>query len=241
MGPHSQKDFLILCDKLRFSFEVAPDGGVYSAIDAAFRHFDIYGFDRMTWINADDLLHPTALHNVSGIISKFPQVDWLGGRTSLLSEDGTLENHYPPIKFPQRAVAAGIFDGRHTANGELIQQEGSFWSPYLWLSVGGVNTDFRRAGDFDLWRRFAKHSIFTSVDRTTGYFRRREGQLSGDMARYHQEIDSSLTKAELMERAEVARIYRECKTDEELGSAGFRWRVAEYHNAWMFDERPRSA
>lgn len=231
-------NFPTICSQFKFSFDVAQDGGVYSAINAAFGRFDVSSFDRMTWINADDLLDKTALHTVSAIISKFPHVDWLGGRTSLLAEDGTLTHHFPSEKFPQKAVAAGIFDGRHTRNGVLIQQEGSFWSPELWLKVGGVNGQFRYAGDYDLWRRFARHSIFTSVDRTTGYFRRREGQISGDMTSYHKEIDASFSKAELVERAHVAKSYREYLTDNELGAAGFKWRVAEYQTMWMFDERP---
>lgn len=235
---HLRDDFPTLCDQFKFSFEVAKDDGVYSAISAGFGRFDVAGFDRMTWINADDLLDPSALRTVSDIITKFPHVDWLGGRTSLLSEDGTLTHHFPPEKFPQKAVAAGLFDGRHTKNGVLIQQEGCFWSPDLWRRAGGVNANFRYAGDYDLWRRFAEHSIFTSLDRTTGYFRRRDGQLSGDMTRYHREIDASFSKAELLELADVSRVYRECKTDNELGAAGFKWRVAEYHGVWMFDERP---
>jgi hypothetical protein len=237
---HLKDDFPALCNSFKFSFEVAKDSGVYSAINAGFSRFDLSGFDMMTWINADDLLDPSALRTISGIVTKFPQADWLGGSTALLAEDGTLTHLYAPDIFPQKAVAAGLFDGRHTSNCALIQQEGCFWSPDLWLRSGGVNPNFRYAGDYDLWRRFALHSIFTSIDRPTGYFRNREGQLSGDISRYHQEIDQSLSNEEMNDLEQVSKIYRKCRTNKHLVASGFRWRTAEYRDTWRLIESPAS-
>ena len=39
--------------------------------------------------------------------------------------------------------------------------------------------NFRLAGDFDLWRRYAKHSELVVVDTILGCFRVRAGQLTG--------------------------------------------------------------
>ena len=56
--------------------------------------------------------------------------------------------------------------------------------------VFALDSKLRYAGDFDLWRRFARHTDYHTLDSITGTHRRREGQLSSDIAPYHAEVDS---------------------------------------------------
>ncbi len=56
------------------------------------------------------------------------------------------------------------------------------------------------AGDFDLWRQFAKHAPCYKVNTITAYFRRHENGLSSDIERYYKEIDTLLEGGDLTRR-----------------------------------------
>jgi hypothetical protein len=97
--------------------------------------------------------------------------------------------------------------------------------PRSWQETEGADPNFRLAGDFDLWRRFARHTDLVVVDRILGCFRVRKGQVSEDMPGYRAEIDASLSPAEIETRAKVAKRY---------ARAGFEYRVLVryYQQPW---------
>lgn len=238
-----REGFPVLCEGLTFTYASEPDRGVYDAINKGFGRFDLGRFGAMTWINADDMLDPKACRTVQAVMERFPDVAWIGGRISLLDEDGFLTHQYYPGRFPRRAVAAGIFDGRHNDQKTLIQQEGTFWRPALWQHVGGIDADrYRLAGDFELWRRFAAHAEYVAVDRPLGFFRRRAGQLSGDLARYHAEIDANLTAEEKEERSRMAALYGRSRRFKDAVANDLTWRVVTYEHdkdGWHMDTHPQ--
>ncbi|WP_084572641.1 glycosyltransferase [Methylocapsa aurea] len=194
-------DFPIGCDRIEFSFATAPDQGVYDAVN---RGFSACGdSDIMAWINSDDRFEPGAFVTVADIFDKYLDCDWVTGRPMVIAEDGAMFSYPTPVTpFPRQAIAAGIFDGR---TARFIQQEGTFWRAGLWKKAGGLDANFRLAGDFDLWRRFAKHSDLVSVDAVLGGFRMRVGQLSANKADYYAEIDASLSPEQMKTRAKSAR------------------------------------
>jgi glycosyltransferase involved in cell wall biosynthesis len=198
------RDFPIGCEGIEFSFASASDRGLYDAIN---RGFEACGTsDVMAWINADDRFEPGAFATVGEIFKSFLDIDWLTGRTTLIDEAGTILFLSPFTPFPREAIKAGIFDGRF-AGPYIIQQEGTFWRSTLWKKAGGLNPNFRLAGDFDLWRRFAEHSELVVADTILGCFRFREGQLSANMAPYQAEIDASLSSDEMKIRAKASKTY----------------------------------
>ncbi len=222
------RDFPVSCQGIEFSYASAPDRGLYDAVN---RGFEACGdSDAMGWINADDRFEPGAFATVEEIFRHYPGIDWLTGRTTLLDEVGTILLLAPITPFPRKAIEAGIFDGRF-AGPTLIQQEGTFWRPALWKRAGGLDANFRLAGDFDLWRRFAKQSDLVVVDTVLGCFRFRAGQLTTNMARYHAEIDASLSTDEMKIRAKTAKTY---------AKAGFKYRVVvrNYMGPWQCDYWP---
>ena len=179
-------DFPINCAGIKFSFSSEPDRGLYDAVN---RGFAACGdSDLMAWINADDRYEPGAFVTVAEIFDKHSDIDWVTGRPTVINEAGGMLHISPIVPFPRTAIAAGIFEGRFAR--PFIQQEGTFWRPGLWEKTGGLNANFRFAGDFDLWRRFAIQSDLVIVDTILGCFRKRAGQLTNDMRRYHAEIDS---------------------------------------------------
>ncbi len=196
-------DFPIGCASVGFSFASARDNGLYDAVDRGFRACG--PGDVMTWINADDRLVPGAFATVVSMFARYPNIDWVTGRHTMITESGEILYLSPLIPYPRQAVAAGIFDGRSTQ--AFVQQEGTFWRARLWEKAGGLDPRFRLAGDLDLWRRFARHSDLVSADTMLGCFRVREGQLSKNMAKYYAELDASFSPDEVAARAQAARRY----------------------------------
>jgi glycosyltransferase involved in cell wall biosynthesis len=222
------RNFPIVCEGIEFSFASAPDRGLYDAISHGFTICG--GSDAMAWINADDRFESGAFATVEEILRRFPDIDWLTGRTTLIDEAGIMLLLSPVTPFPREAIEAGIFDGRH-AGPHFIQQEGTFWRPALWKKAGGLDTNFRLAGDFDLWRRFARHSDLVVADTILGCFRVRAGQITTNLAPYHAEIDASLSPEEIENRVKAARAY---------AKAGYAYRVAvrDYMKPWRCESRP---
>jgi glycosyltransferase involved in cell wall biosynthesis len=214
--------FPVLCEGIDFSYASGPDAGLYDAIRRGFAACG--GSDAMTWLNADDRLEPGALHTVAHILERFPDIDWLGGRSTIADETGIIVISWPIMPFPRKAIAAGIFDGRFAPI--FIQQEGLFWRSRLWEAAGGLKGEFRLAGDFDLWRRFAARTDLVIADTILGCWRRREGQLSANREDYYAEIDRSLSPAETAARAATAAEFRRARALNRLKRHGFTYRIA---------------
>ena len=218
--------FPVLCAGLEFSYASGPDGGLYDAIRQGFSaagQGEVMS-EVMSWLNADDRLEPGALQSVAHILEKFPDIDWLGGRSTIADETGIIVISWPIMPFPRKAIAAGIFDGRFAPI--FIQQEGVFWRRRLWEAVGGLREGFRLAGDFDLWRRFAERTDLVIADTILGCWRRREGQLSARKDEYYAEIDRSLSAEEVAARAATAAEYRKARAMNRLKRHGFTYRIA---------------
>ncbi|SFK10924.1 glycosyltransferase [Methylocapsa palsarum] len=223
-------DFPLNCAGIEFSFASAPDRGLYDGVN---RGFAACGdADAMAWINADDRYEAGAFATVAQIFKGHPDIDWVMGRPTTINEGGEMLDISPLTAFPRECIAAGIFDGRFAR--PFIQQEGTFWRPELWKKTGGLDANFRFAGDFDLWRRFAARSDLVVVNAILGCFRFRSGQLSSDMTRYREEIDSSLSPREKETRSRASTRY---------AKAGFSYRILRRHydGPWICERWPMCA
>ena len=65
-----------------------------------------------------------------------------------------------------------------------------FWSRVLWDKCGNVISEYRYAGDYHLWKEFAKYQPLVTLDSVIFGFRIHEGQKSGDREKYYSEIGS---------------------------------------------------
>ncbi|MEN3012205.1 MAG: glycosyltransferase, partial [Dictyoglomus thermophilum] len=145
------------CKKVDFTFDSAPDNGMYDAIVKGFQYIDnIPSKAMMTWINADDLVLHGCFATAYLISKNFDaeEIPWITGIPYVK------RNFYPqPFNlraiYPQEIVASGCADGIHWFD---IQQEGTFFRKWLWDEVNAVEElpKFRHAGDWNLWRLFAK-------------------------------------------------------------------------------------
>ncbi len=99
----------------------------------------------VTPLSDDDRLPPHALQTVDGVIG---EASWLNGRTVLVA-DGE------PVAFRGGTVAhiEDTIDGSYMLGGAV------YWRKALTDELGGFNSEFDGAADFDLYRRFLRHSL----------------------------------------------------------------------------------
>jgi len=180
----------VQCRNVVFTFNSSEDRGMYNGVRKGFDSMHIPQDAFMTWINADDILMQNTLSTVIGVSCQIPEVHWLGGTVTALYTDENFMVHYP-VGFPRSVISEGLCDGIHW---QTLQQEGMFWRKWVWDKVGGVNTNLKYAGDWDLWWRFAQHVEFTQIPWTLGVFHSRKGQLSNADSgnAYQKEINSIL-------------------------------------------------
>jgi glycosyltransferase involved in cell wall biosynthesis len=159
-----------------FTYTSEQDGGMYDAIAKGFSALENIPPDAyMGWINADDRLLKGGLAIVARIAKEYPKVCWLGGTWTTIDISGNVLEHSENQYFPQDIIRNGLCD---CVFWPVLQQEGSFWKKKIWDAVGGLDTSFRLAGDWDLWRRMAHIVQYTHIDYPIGAFCRRDGQLS---------------------------------------------------------------
>lgn len=165
-----------------------PDNGHYDAVNKGFSKAT---GDILAWINSDDMYCPWALKTVGSVFSALPEVHWLTTLTPLKwdEQDFCFEaDNFPG--FSKKAFLNGIYlpwDGTWP-----IQQESTFWRRSLWDSIGGVNTDFHLAGDFDLWSQFFKKTDLYGLCSPLGGFRVHSNQRSHQVKEYRDEAHRSL-------------------------------------------------
>jgi glycosyltransferase involved in cell wall biosynthesis len=163
------------------------DNGQMDAINKGFARAsgEIIG-----WLNSDDIFLPWTLRAVAAIFAQFPEVQWVTGYPARL-QDGTVYSLEPFKCYPRVLLQAGLFHGGPGGLG-WIQQESTFWRRSLWEKSGLIRTEFRNAGDYELWIRFARHADLYAAPTLLGGFSMR-GSLNDSMVnrdRYHREINS---------------------------------------------------
>ncbi|MEF8747621.1 MAG: exostosin family protein [Candidatus Accumulibacter propinquus] len=181
----------ISCRSLEFSWDSCHDNGMYDAIGKGFRRCKVGRSDWLGWINADDVLLPTAfalLSKIDSDASLSALVDWVTGAAAIC-RDGCQEVMTDRVLCSD-VIARGLADGKHWG---FVQQEGTFFREHAWQSAGGDNCfhGMKYAGDWNLWRLLAQHHQIYQFKFPTGMFSSRKGQLS-QIARNSYEAEAFL-------------------------------------------------
>lgn len=147
-----------------------PDGGQYFAIDRGLRSLSA---EVIGWINSGDEYFPWTARFVVEIFATFPEVRWITGLPALrehggITQVGCRAAVLRDVGFDTSAVAAGRAGPPWTDR--YLQQESTFWRRSLYEEVGGLNLNYRMAGDFELWTRFAQCSPLYRVEALLGAF-----------------------------------------------------------------------
>jgi glycosyltransferase involved in cell wall biosynthesis len=173
-------DCRIHCKGVEIKYFQEKDSGMYDAINKGFSRAagDVYA-----WINSDDVYLPGAFGIIARSFESYPEVKWIKGITSYINEFSTLYEVGPCYLYDQDWLRNGVY-GREAY---FVQQDSVFWRAALWSAAGGIDTRFRRAGDYSLWIKFSKHAPLHSLKAYISCFRKVKGQLSQDVDAYRKE------------------------------------------------------
>lgn len=170
-----------------------PDQGQYDAINKGFAHST---GEIMAWLNSDDLYYPWTLKTVSSIVEELPEVEWLTTLTpGLWDWHGFCKAFHKMPGYSREAFLYGCYIPRNKNNLGWIQQESTFWRRRLWQKVDShIRTNYRLAGDFDLWARFYLHEELYATNSPLGGFRIQANQRSRQIEDYIYEAEQSLNQ-----------------------------------------------
>jgi len=122
----------------------APDKGQADAIATGFTKTTGGPNDLMAWINSDDTYMPGAFKYVADYFAQHPEIDVLYGHRVVINErsEEVARWFLPP------------HDNTVLKLNDFVPQETLFWRRRIWDQVGGLNTIFQFAMDWDLLLRF---------------------------------------------------------------------------------------
>ena len=158
------------------------DSGMY---DAIIKGFSMAEGEIFAWLNSDDMYMPWACEVAAQVMTQ-TDIRWLTGIPHQYTERGV--GHYIPRLtpvYPQRFIEKGYMDNRIS---NFVQQESMFWSRELWQQYGDVVKNYKVAGDYHLWRYFAKSEKLVTVDSVLSGIRVHEAQKSKDIEAYYREV-----------------------------------------------------
>lgn len=157
------------------------DSGMYDAISKGFR---MAQGDIFVWLNSDDMYLPWATQVMERVCNT--GVQWCMGIPALFDASGmqNLSRESNINLYAPRLLRYGWYDGRRLG---WIQQESTFWTRGLYEKSGGLNPEYRYAGDYRLWCAFAQHAPLYTIDSVIGGFRIHDGQKSQNLAAYRAE------------------------------------------------------
>lgn len=163
-----------------------PDKGMYDAINKGFK---IAKGEIYAWLNSDDYYYPWTLQIVSRSF-ECKDINWLIGIPSNTRKYGQYEITYLlpnlPTVFATGYIHRGFYDGIRLP---FIQQESCFWSKKLWKIAGSrIDSSKKMAGDYFLWKEFARHEKLYTVHCNLASFRIHDNQKSNDIDEYYGEI-----------------------------------------------------
>jgi glycosyltransferase involved in cell wall biosynthesis len=170
-----------------------PDKGLYDALFKGLQQAEIDGHVNpdtvYVWLNSDDLLMPWALATLRQEFD-ITQADWMTALPTGWDSEGRLVLVQPFNWYPTWLIRAGQFNGQSLG---WIQQESTFFTHRLLSKLSEAEIDQirdrRLAGDFLLWRQFARHRSLVPIVSAVAGFRSHTGNASTTQAdRYFAEI-----------------------------------------------------
>ena len=120
-----------------------PDRGQADAIARGFARTSGGPDDVMAWINSDDYYLPGALAYVADYFARHPQVDAIYGKRIVVDETSReIARWHLPAHDPEVLRL-----------NDFVPQETLFWRRRVWERIGGLDTSFQFAIDWDLLLR----------------------------------------------------------------------------------------
>ncbi len=160
---------------------IKKDRTMYEALK---RGFDNASGEYFCWINSDDfLLDNYSVERVIECIEKI-RPNWFNCNTAISKNDEKPKIYFP-LFYPRYILKNGLANNCFWG---FVQQENTIFSKKLYYKVGGIDPNFRMAGDFNLWKRFAIHENLKPLNINFACHRKNKDQLT-DLDKYYKEIN----------------------------------------------------
>jgi glycosyltransferase involved in cell wall biosynthesis len=168
-----------------------PDEGHYAAVNKGFAYST---GEIMAWLNSDDMYFSGALKTVASIMSELKEVQWLTTLNPAAYDYQGFCTGFSSIPgYSQEAFLDGYYSPWSGKWIGWIQQESTFWRRSLWEESGSnIRTQFKFAGDFDLWSRFFSYADLYGTHSPLGGFRYRFNQRVRQEDFYKKEAEEIL-------------------------------------------------
>ncbi len=161
-------------------FRIKKDKNMYEAVKYG---FSLASGNILTWINSDDFYYKNCLSKILKKINE-RNLNWVNCISSSLHKKNYFTYPYP-FYFPRNYI---LKEKCHKSDYGFIPQESTFFSKKLYFKCGQIPIRYKYAGDFYLWKKMAKYEKLYPLNVKCAIFRKRKGQLSGNMNAYYKEI-----------------------------------------------------
>ena len=180
------------------------DEGMYDAIR---KGFSLADGEIFAWLNTDDIYMPWTLQVIASVFEDEKYQWCTASQSAYVTENDSFyfrTRTVGPKSYSQKNIAKGYHDGRILP---YIQQESTFWTRDLWKKSGGLQTKYRLAGDYHLWKTFANYEPLYTLNTILAAFRIRKGQLSSDSNAYTNELPKLSLKGKLLQKTHLLFLY----------------------------------
>lgn len=173
-----------------------PDKGMYDALAKGLAQTQ---GDVTTYLPAGEFHDPHAFATVSEVLTRFPDITWLTGRSVTRNADGVITDSFLPHPFQRRYIECGMYGTRLPA----LQQESTFWRSPLTQEIDlDALRPLKLAGDYFIWKSFAKNHELYVINSHLGAFSIEQGQLSQQVpGAYRKELRTLRRSPTVFERA----------------------------------------
>jgi glycosyltransferase involved in cell wall biosynthesis len=155
-GGSTDRTAEVICDYVarnpgRMRLIVEPDGGVAEALEKglAAAKGEIFAY-----INADDTYFPGALRTAVHWLGDRPDLAGVYGNAYWIDDDENRIDSYPTEPFDRQSLGESCY----------ICQPACFLRTDVLRAVGGFNTNFQVAFDYELWLRLAQSHNLLRID-----------------------------------------------------------------------------
>lgn len=136
-----------------------PDDGISDAMNKGLKRSN---GDLIAFLHADDFFtSPSVLSCVGSEYLRHPDVLWMTGGINIVDGNGKILEEIRPRKYSYRRLIRG----------NILLHPATFVTRKAFDKVGGFNTDYRYAMDYDLWLRLGGVADPLVLDRQVACFR----------------------------------------------------------------------
>jgi glycosyltransferase involved in cell wall biosynthesis len=178
----TKKILFELKKKYKFKLIIKKDKSMYQALKYGFR---ICKGKYFYWLNSDDFfVNSFSLLNLYNFLKK-NKYNWVNGRTAILYQEKNKLIKWIPLFYPRFILQNGW---HHKCAWGFVQQENVIFSKTLYIKAGGLNSEFKVAGDHNLWIKFSKYEKLIPINIEISVHRKWKKQLTNNLKTYYFEI-----------------------------------------------------